>query len=491
MIGLPNYDLLDFLVWFSEKKPKSSFEILINDRNVAMKYVTEYLKTKYDENEIYDYKKCQRFIKRIINQAIECEEFKQILRESCCNRDCCNECVNCFYEYLGCYLNRRIPKRPTYNLKRIDPEDFLQRVYDYLNQNGIMHESRLMEYMVGCSETDFSSILDFMDWLSQQEDKILENIYKIPKPVLDDVIKNYELSRGEKLSSGQKKKIIKCFNNKLPEQIEDWFYKIIGKKHYKKLNYIFDRFYNSRAKYKCILLPLKAESDFVGFVKEYWIDLNAASSDFLDIFYSFDELKDTGYHTLKKIKNLKINTNELPCVVIWKNDISEAKAIDIRGLKNSDICTIMQNIIYYIKAEWDLRKIYEKVSENVASIRNNKREIMMQQNINVNGSNNVTINATQNNKVQGTATNELDEIMNVIRKNMDAVRNAELKEELKEDILDAIESIKEQLEKEKPKESRIRNGIKLLAPTVSLLNGIPQLRDNLQELIELVLNTIK
>lgn len=85
-------------------------------------------------------------------------------------------------------------------------------------------------------------------------------------------------------------------------------------------------------------MPLKGESDLKEFVKEYWYDLDAASSDYLDIFYSPKELNNTGFVSLEKIKDMTVEIEKLPCVVIWQRDISIAKTISIRKLTHSDLC---------------------------------------------------------------------------------------------------------------------------------------------------------
>ena len=110
------------------------------------------------------------------------------------------------------------------------------------------------------------------------------------------------------LTDGQIKVVKTTLNNEL--QKEGW-------KRIRSLSYIFERYYNDKAKYKCILLPLKGESDLERFVRKYWYDLDAASSEYLDIFYSSKELNNTGFASLERIKDMTVDTKKLPCVVIW------------------------------------------------------------------------------------------------------------------------------------------------------------------------------
>ena len=103
---------------------------------------------------------------------------------------------------------------------------------------------------------------------------------------------------------------------------------------------------------------------------------------------------------------------------------------------------------------------------------------------NVNGgqvniaSGNAIINATQNN---GLNNAELESIIKNILDNVSGL--------VKEDadtIIDSVEMIREEIMKPEPKRNIISNGIKLLAPMISIANGIPALAENIQKFIDYV-----
>lgn len=94
-----------------------------------------------------------------------------------------------------------------------------------------------------------------------------------------------------------------------------------------------------------------------------------------------------------------------------------------------------------------------------------------------------TINATQNNGVSG---DELDSIVKNILENL-----SELKKENAEGIIDIIDITKEELAKSQPKVSRLRNCVTLIAPMMTIANGIPVLATNLQKLQEFIMPFIK
>ena len=91
-------------------------------------------------------------------------------------------------------------------------------------------------------------------------------------------------------------------------------------------------------------------------------------------------------------------------------------------------------------------------------------------------SNNATINATQNNGIQ---SDELDKIVKAIMDNVSSVNKEDA-----ETIADSVNMIKDELLKPEPKRAIISNGIKLLAPMISIVNGMPDLGTNIQNLID-------
>ena len=393
MIALPDYIVLDFLEWISQNYSRNRVPLdsLINDKELAMSYAEEYLNAEYRNFKAHDYKQCKRHFKKYINQIIDSKEFDEFLEQHCefryCNEEshyCMQHCLyRCYYEFQYFLRNRfeKLREFPEYGLDRIKPYVLVESLYLYLEQNGIIESPTVMHLMVGCSSKDVSSILDFLNWLKEQDEPF--NLYKMPEMIFNDVIKKYELSRKIKLRNKTKKDLKKCFNNKSPDQICNWINNVFGKKNIRSLPYIFERYYNDKAKYKCIFLPLKGESDLEKFVEKYWYDLDKASSDLLDIFYSPKELNNTGFDSLEKIKNVGVGINELPCIIIWHRDISTAKPISIRQLDHSNLCRVILEIISCINKGMDLEEIYETALKMTEELKDESRMIQkIEQNIN-------------------------------------------------------------------------------------------------------------
>lgn len=94
---------------------------------------------------------------------------------------------------------------------------------------------------------------------------------------------------------------------------------------------------------------------------------------------------------------------------------------------------------------------------------------------------NATIYATQNNGVS-----ELDNIIKGIKENL-----SDLKEEDADSIKDVVDMVKEEFAKPKPKSSRLRNCLTLIAPMLTIANGIPTLGRNLQSLVDYITQYIQ
>ena len=66
-----------------------------------------------------------------------------------------------------------------------------------------------------------------------------------------------------------------------------------------------------------------------------------------------------------------------------------------------------------------------------------------------------------------------------------------VKKEEADQIIDVVDMAKEELTKSEPKISRLRNCITLIAPMMTIANGVPVLANNLQKLQELIIQYIK
>ena len=96
---------------------------------------------------------------------------------------------------------------------------------------------------------------------------------------------------------------------------------------------------------------------------------------------------------------------------------------------------------------------------------------------------NGNVNAIQNN---GTNTSELADIIKGIMENVHGLDN-----ENADKIKDIVELAKDELNKPEPKSSRLRNCLTLIAPMLTIANGIPVLKENLLKLSDFIMRYVK
>lgn len=96
---------------------------------------------------------------------------------------------------------------------------------------------------------------------------------------------------------------------------------------------------------------------------------------------------------------------------------------------------------------------------------------------------NATVNAVQNNSV---SKSELDNIIKNIMDNLSDLRKEDV-----DGIEDVIDMAREELTKPEPKSNRLRNCLTLIAPMITIANGIPALATNLQKLQDFIIQYIK
>lgn len=96
--------------------------------------------------------------------------------------------------------------------------------------------------------------------------------------------------------------------------------------------------------------------------------------------------------------------------------------------------------------------------------------------------NDAIINATQNNCV---IKNDINELIKSIKENLSGISRKDA-----ENIINIVEQVKSEFELPEPKKSRLRNCVTLLAPMITIANGIPILVSNLQKFQEMIIQYI-
>lgn len=330
MLALPSYMILDFFDWVNENTSSS----------LNMGYVRECVFRGRHNSDAFD--DLDSYAEEFITQQklnFEPWELVESLR---------------YYIVYGSHEEN----------DRKEKEKIENALWAYdKNEIYICDSDNLIHAMVATKEMSLE--IEFLEWLL--ENRLHESdILKMPFSRFKELANDY---LQQKYSSGNNEArlndLIKLFKIDNPITLFDRISINLSKKDrekHKNLHYLYDR-YSSPKLFKCFFLPLAADKEFPSFIGDYWTDLHTLSADYLDIYYSTEELHNSGYKITEQFKKLDVPVNSLPCLVLWKNNINKACFIEIRDLSNSEIFHIIQGIVLNIKAGKDFHSIYEEATK--------------------------------------------------------------------------------------------------------------------------------
>ena len=311
-------------------------------------------------------------------------------------------------------------------------------------------EPRLTNFMRATNLNLFIEI-DFLEWLMISKNKPI-NLQKMPLQVFEGLVD--EFCAIERKHSDEKKTLIKAFKQTDPVALARKLLAVLTNSQsnkMKSLGYIYDRYSNHSIPYKCLFLSLAANAEsFKSFINKYWIDLNNLSGDHLDIYYSEQELGKSGYEIRNDIKSIpKYLPGKLPCIVLWGENMSSAKVIDIKGLSDENLVRLISVIVDLIKVKTPFNMIIERADNMSKEFVNLERPITKISNSTINnginygfmGTNNGTMDNSNSKMNVNTFAYEAEEAINLIR------QHTEPSEQQKEALIEIINEAKNAVEK--------------------------------------------
>ena len=121
-------------------------------------------------------------------------------------------------------------------------------------------------------------------------------------------------------------------------------------------------------KLHAIFLFLSA-GDFPSFIKQYWQDLNFLTGDYLDIYYSHEDLnrRVSGFEVLDEFRSLRLEPMSLPALVLWQTSLKDAFAVSLEQLPHQEIFSLLQAIVQNIKNKQEFLQICKTAQDFVQS----------------------------------------------------------------------------------------------------------------------------
>ena len=110
--------------------------------------------------------------------------------------------------------------------------------------------------------------------------------------------------------------------------------------------------------YHAIFLFLSA-GDFPTFIRTYWEDLNYLTGDYLDVYYSYEDIerKVSAFEVLNEFRTLQVQPTALPAILLWKKSLSESGVIPLQRLSHEDVFDVAKLVVQRIKEGKDVQEI--------------------------------------------------------------------------------------------------------------------------------------
>lgn len=110
--------------------------------------------------------------------------------------------------------------------------------------------------------------------------------------------------------------------------------------------------------YHAMFLFLSA-GNFPDFIRKYWEDLNYLTADWVDIYYSVEDLQRrvSGYEVLEQLRSVRLEPMSLPSLLLWKQSLSDCCVIPLERLSHDEVFDLLKLVVQKIVEERDLENI--------------------------------------------------------------------------------------------------------------------------------------
>lgn len=209
--------------------------------------------------------------------------------------------------------------------------------------------------------------IDFLEWIERNycSNSGLLKIDLMPLEMFEEFANKFSFETGRDKSDV--KKLVKLFKQSDPGTLEKRLYDLLPyeSKYYKKnLKYISHRYLNEEGLHKCVILPLERDKQYKQLISKYWTSLDKMSADYLDIYYCYTNYGKSGYRTMEALNYLPQKMNgELPCILLWKNDMEQAGIITIKQLSADEVFYVISHIVKLIAKGLELDDIVREANK--------------------------------------------------------------------------------------------------------------------------------
>lgn len=460
MIHLPDFAILDFLEWLSSSI--KSYEYSDNIDIYDLLFDEEYEMQLYHKAEDYCSNNNRRSDDRIYDPDKGFEMLFRMFQESPYYQDCISRnkdlqikgsnyehIINSFLWYFREFCFDDYYKDLIYESRfhlDMNADILICNARDYLKSEQTYKEGK-RSYLNFMKSFDNPVEIDFVDWLGQNDLKI----DKMTVEQFEYLADRYCYENNKSMREAEK--LIKLFkrsdNNAIINRLRLLFNGTGRKCH--NLKYIIERYCNEKNRFKCLILTLQNDENYKKLIRDHWSDFDFLSGEELDIYYNNDYAK-SGYEFAAGLDSIKEKCRlNIPCIVLWKDEMSEAKYIGIDGLNVEMIHSVIQRIVNEIQEGNTLNDIAQKAVEEVNQMKESMKTKEINNTINNYGNmgsavigDNAKVSVNFNSEEESRFLNELNEACKIISGNSDLTD--EQKKALLEIFNTARESVTEKSE---------------------------------------------
>ena len=273
-------------------------------------------------------------------------------------------------------------------------------------------------------------------------------------------------------------------NSNFISKIREWFTNN-GNKTEEESN-PFDRY--SRVKFHGIILfPEDYKLQLKSFIEESWQELNSLTDEWIDIYYSKQDIKDRNcYNFLNKTKSfVNIDRAALPAFIIWDNDLKNSFPIPISDLENKKIKKLIAHIVDSIRSGKNLPEVIDDGIKFINEEKSKNKPVQtninyMGDKIEINNSNvnNLTFKSNVKDSFNKNSDNSNENITNVIKEIAKIVEASG-----KNEAVELFKAFTEEMNKTQPSKSALKNFWNSLKGILPILSTTASIAETIMEII--------
>lgn len=223
---------------------------------------------------------------------------------------------------------------------------------------------------------ELKQIIRFLEWLDQNYDGKININKTIPNVKLKKIVTDF----CQQLNYPDTEEFYKTLQKLQKGHVDtEWLIYIFpflrktkdSKNRNLSLKYLLGRYRS--VKFNGIFL-FEKNDNFPKFINDYWEDLHYLTGNYMDIYYSFHDLKDpiSGYQiSSTELRYLDVKLTDIPAFMLWSGQIKNNVTIPLYQLSHGDIFQIIKHIVQGIKDEKSIQEIAIIAKQETQKRRNN------------------------------------------------------------------------------------------------------------------------